>query len=154
MLRAIVGFVADDVGDWVALLDCHHSQHVRHRPPFRPAPWVEHLVERDRRIGTTLNCPLCDRCELPDGLIVVRTTTMWDERTMPDALRRAHRVATGRWGRLRVESGSLRFVAGTDPLTDVIVASDRAQGIPPDVDHHVEPHGPTRFAIDFLGPTT
>jgi len=154
VLRGIVGFVVDYVGDWAALLECRHRQHVRHRPPFRPAAWVEDPAERDRRIGTTLNCPLCDRCELPDGLIVVRTTATWDECTMPDALRRAHRVATGTWGRLRVESGSLRFVARTDPITDVIVESHRAQGIPPDVKHHVEPHGPTRFAIDFLGPTT
>jgi tellurite methyltransferase len=100
-----------------------------------------------------LNCPLCDRCELPDGLVVVRTTATWDERTMPNALRRAHRVASGTWGRLRVEAGSLRFVARTDPLTDVIVESPRAQGIPPDVEHHVEPRGPIRFAIDFLGST-
>jgi tellurite resistance-related uncharacterized protein len=148
--RRIVGFVADDLGDWVARLECYHRQHVRHRPPFRPAPWVEDAVERDRRIGTTLNCPLCDRCELPDGLVVVRTTATWDERTMPEALRRAHRVASGTWGRLRVEAGSLRFFARTDPLTDVIVESDRAQGIPPDVEHHIEPRGRIRFAVDFL----
>jgi tellurite resistance-related uncharacterized protein len=151
--RTIVGFVADDVGDWVAWLECYHRQHVRHRPPFRPAPWVEDAAERDRRTGTTLNCPLCDRCELPDGLVVVRTTPTWDERTMPNALRRSHRVASGTWGRLRTEHGSLRFVARTDPLTDVILDSDRAQGIPPDVEHYIEPHGPIRFAIDFLGPT-
>lgn len=83
--------------------------------------------------------------------MVVRTTATWDERTMPAALRRAHRVATGTWGRLRVESGSLRFVARTDPMTDVIVESELAQGIPPDVEHYVEPQGPTRLAIDFLG---
>jgi tellurite methyltransferase len=151
VLRSIVGFAADDVGDWVALLECHHRQHVRHRPPFRPAPWVEDQSERDRRIGTTLNCPPCDRCELPDGLIVVRTTATWDERTMPDALRRAHRVASGTWGRLSVEDGSLRFVARTDPITDVTVESDLPQGIPPDVEHHIEPHGRTRFSIEFLG---
>lgn len=81
----------------------------------------------------------------------VRTTATRDERTMPAALRRAHRVATGTWGRLRVESGSLRFVARTDPMTDVIVESDLAQGIPPHVEHYVEPRGPTRLAIDFLG---
>lgn len=154
MLRRIVGFVADDDGDWAALLECYHRQHVRHRPPFRSAPWVEDAAERDRRIGTTLNCALCDRCELPDGLIVARTTATWDEHTIPNALRRAHRVATGTWGRLRVEAGSLRFVARTDPITDVIVESEVAQGIPPDVEHHIEPQGPTRFAIDFLASTT
>ena len=86
------------------------------------APWVEDAAERDRRIGTRLDCPLCDRCEIPEGLTVMRTTATWDERSMPAALRRDHRVASGTWGRLRVEAGSLRFVARTDPITDVIVA--------------------------------
>jgi tellurite resistance-related uncharacterized protein len=149
--RKIVGFVADDVGDWVARLECYHRQHVRHRPPLWPAPWVERAGERERRIGTLLDCPLCDRCELPDGLVVLRTTATWDEHTMPDALRRAHRVASGTWGRLRVESGSLRFVACTDPLTDAIVGPGEVQGIPPDVEHRIEPRGRIRFAIDFLG---
>jgi tellurite methyltransferase len=150
--RTIVGFVSDDVGDWVALLACHHRQHVRHRPPFRPAPWVEDAAERDRRVGTSLDCPLCDRCELPANLVVVRTTATWDERTMPDALRRAHRVASGTWGLLRVEAGSLRFVASTEPITEVVLRPDHAQAIPPDVEHHIEPRGETRFAVDFLAP--
>jgi tellurite methyltransferase len=152
VLRRIVGFDADEVGDWIARLECHHRQHLRHRPPFRSAPWVEDAAERDRRIGTTLDCPLCDRCELPDGLVVVRTTATWDEQTMPGALRRAHRVASGTWGRLHVADGSLRFVARTDPITDMIVGRDHGQGIPPDVEHHIEPRGPTRFSIDFLAP--
>lgn len=83
MRREIVGFVTDEAGGWVALLDCRHRQHVRHRPPFRDAPWVLVDEEREQRIGTALDCPRCDRCELPPDL----------------------------WGRLRVETGSLRFVA-------------------------------------------
>jgi tellurite methyltransferase len=150
-MRRIVGFTADDVGDWVAHLDCLHRQHVRHRPPFRVAPWVEHATERARRIGTALDCPLCERCEIPEDLTVLRTTPTWDEQTMPPALRRAHRVASGTWGRLHVESGALRFVAGTDPVTDAIVDADTIQGIPPDVEHHIEPQGRARFALDFLG---
>jgi len=150
VLRGIVGFVADDLGDWVALLDCGHRQHVRHRPPFWSAPWVEDPAGRQRRIGTTLNCPLCDRCELPEGLTVVRSTPTWDERTMPDALRRAHRVASGIWGLVRVEAGSLRFVAATRPMTDVVVIADEIHAIPPDIEHHVEPRDRCRFAIDFL----
>jgi tellurite resistance-related uncharacterized protein len=151
VLRRIVGFEADEVGDWAARLDCHHRQHIRHRPPFRVAPWIDDETERAKRIGTELNCPLCDRCEIPTHLTVRQTTATWDERTMPDALRRAHRVS-GRWGRLRVTHGSVRFVAQTDPVTDVVVDASRPQGIPPDVEHHVEPQGPTRFAIDFLVP--
>jgi tellurite methyltransferase len=152
--RRIVGFEPDDLGDWVALLECHHRQHVRHRPPFWSAPWVVDDVERSRRIGVTLQCPLCDRCDVPSDLVVVRTTATWDEVSMPRALRRAHRVASGTWGRLRVSRGRLRFVAETSPVTDVIVDADRLQGVPPDVEHFVEPDGPVRFAVEFLSAKT
>ena len=116
-------------GDWAAVLDCHHRQHIRHRPPFRVAPWIDDEGERLQHIGTTLQCPLCDRCELPTDLTVVRTTATWDERTMPGALRHGHRVASGTWGRRRVEEGSLRFVAQTEPVTDVIVDQHLAQAV-------------------------
>ncbi len=60
MRRAIVGFEVDEVGDWVALLDCGHRQHVRHRPPWQERPWVLTAEGREGRIGTPLECPLCD----------------------------------------------------------------------------------------------
>ena len=69
---------------------------------------------------------------------------------MPSGLRRAHRVASGTWGRLRVHQGRLRFVAQTNPVTDVVVEVGRPQGIPPEVEHFVEPDGPVRFAVEFL----
>jgi tellurite methyltransferase len=150
--RRVVGFAVDAEGEQVVLLDCHHRQHVRHQPPFRLAAWVHDAAERTRRVGTGWPCPLCDRCEIPADLVVLRTTTTWDEHTLPDALRRSHRVASGRWGRLRVARGSVRFVAHTEPVTDVIVDAPAAQGIPPDVEHHVEPRGPVLVAVDFLGP--
>ena len=145
-----MGFRQDDAGDWVAELECHHAQHVRHRPPLWPRPWVQTAEGRDRHVGTMLDCPLCDRCELPDGLEVVRTTAVWDEHTLPDALRRDHRVASGVWGRIRVDEGALRFVAETDPPTDVTLAAGDTQPIPPDVPHHVEPLGQVRFVVEFL----
>jgi hypothetical protein len=58
--RAIVGFDRDDVGDWVALLECGHRQHVRHRPPWQERPWVLTPEGRQGRLGTSLNCVLCD----------------------------------------------------------------------------------------------
>jgi hypothetical protein len=59
--RAIVGFDQDDEGDWVAELVCGHRQHVRHRPPFFPHPWVLEPEGREERIGTPLECRLCDQ---------------------------------------------------------------------------------------------
>lgn len=150
--RRIVGFMKDDAGDWVAKLDCFHRQHVRHNPPFRSAPWVLDDRARSQRVGTALDCARCDLAELPDDLEVVGTTATWDGRTMPAGLRRAHRVAAGTWARLRVEEGSLRFRAQTEPVIDVIVAPGASQAIPPEVDHEVEPRGSAQFSVEFLRP--
>jgi hypothetical protein len=34
--RKIIGFHQDDTGDWVADLECGHTQHVRPRPALAP----------------------------------------------------------------------------------------------------------------------
>jgi hypothetical protein len=47
----IIGFAADELGEWIATLDCFHRQHVRHRPPFRSAPWVLEDVAREQCAG-------------------------------------------------------------------------------------------------------
>jgi uncharacterized protein DUF3565 len=65
--RAIVGFETDEVGDWVALLDCGHRQHVRHRPPWLERPWVLTPEGRRGRVGTPLECRLCDQAQEQGG---------------------------------------------------------------------------------------
>lgn len=60
MRRAIVGFETDEAGDWVALLECGHRQHVRHRPPWQERPWVLTSGGRKGRIGSPLECRICD----------------------------------------------------------------------------------------------
>ena len=148
--RSITGYHQGDAGDWVAELACGHNQHVRHRPPFQLRAWVLDPDGRLGRLGTPLNCPLCDRCELPEGLRWVRTSAAWDERTMPAGLRRAHRVAAGTWGRIVVQAGRLRFVAATTPTIDVELEAGSTQAIPPEVIHEVEPLGAVRFSVEFF----
>ncbi len=60
MQRAIVAFDPDEVGDWVALLECGHRQHVRHRPPWQERPWILTAAGRAERLGSTLQCRACD----------------------------------------------------------------------------------------------
>lgn len=60
MQRRITGFHQDPDGDWVAELECGHGQHVRHNPPWEVRPWVVAEASRVDRLGTTLNCVLCD----------------------------------------------------------------------------------------------
>jgi hypothetical protein len=57
--RRIVGYHRDELGDWVAELDCGHGQHVRHDPPWQVRPWVTTDAGRAEHLGTTLLCARC-----------------------------------------------------------------------------------------------
>jgi hypothetical protein len=61
--RRIVGFHQDDEKHWVAELECGHTQHVRHTPPWQVRPWVVTATGRTGRLGTVLPCPLCAKLE-------------------------------------------------------------------------------------------
>lgn len=61
MERRITGFHQDPEGHWVAELECGHSQHVRHDPPWQVRAWVLEPQSRTKRLGTALNCVRCDR---------------------------------------------------------------------------------------------
>lgn len=61
--RRIVGFHQDAEGHWVAELECGHTQHVRHSPPWQVRPWVLTEAGRVGRLGTVLPCRLCEEME-------------------------------------------------------------------------------------------
>ena len=63
MERRIIGFEQDEVGDWIALLECGHSQHVRHDPPWQVRDWVTSASGRSGRLGTELACRECDEAD-------------------------------------------------------------------------------------------
>jgi tellurite methyltransferase len=148
--RAIVGFHRDEDGDWVAELSCLHNQHVRHRPPFQERPWVLDDSERAARIGAELDCPLCDRIEMPEGLVLARTAGPFDADTVPAGLRTWHRVAEATWGCLCVLEGSLALTFDLDPAIDVRVEEGARQPIPPGVRHLVTVDAPVRFTVEFF----
>ncbi len=60
MDRKIVGFHQDEEQHWVAELECGHSQHVRHDPPWTNRPWVVTVAGRTATLGQVLNCKKCD----------------------------------------------------------------------------------------------
>jgi len=66
MQRRITGYHLDEHNDWVAELDCHHGQHVRHNPPFVNRPWVVTEEGRYSKLGEILNCKKCDDDEPSD----------------------------------------------------------------------------------------
>lgn len=102
---------------------------------------------RRSRVGTELDCPLCDRAELPDGLVLARTVGPFDQASLPAGLRRDHRVAARTWGLLRVLEGSATFVLGG---TERTMGAGDEQPIPPEVPHHVVVDRDVRLEVDFL----
>jgi Protein of unknown function (DUF3565) len=58
--RAIIALHQDEQGNWVADLECGHTQHVRHDPPWVERPWVTTPDGRQNRMGAMLNCRQCD----------------------------------------------------------------------------------------------
>jgi len=59
-LSRIIDFHQDEFDDWVADLECGHSQHVRHDPPWQNRPWVIKQSERNNYLGHQLDCKDCD----------------------------------------------------------------------------------------------
>lgn len=60
MLKKIINFHLDDQQHWVADLECGHTQHTRHDPPWQNRPWTQTQKGRDSMLGNALNCKLCD----------------------------------------------------------------------------------------------
>ncbi len=66
MKQKIMGYHLDEENDWVAELECHHGQHVRHQPPFVNRPWTVTEQGRSEKLGEPLNCIKCDANEPKD----------------------------------------------------------------------------------------
>ena len=59
MERRVAGFRKDEVGDWVAILECGHERHVRHDPPWMMREWVLTEAGRTGWIGRMMVCRAC-----------------------------------------------------------------------------------------------
>jgi hypothetical protein len=57
--RRIVNFHQDAEGHWVADLECGHTQHVRHQPPWQNRQWVVTEEGRASFLGRALDCIAC-----------------------------------------------------------------------------------------------
>jgi tellurite resistance-related uncharacterized protein len=92
--------------------------------------------------------------ELPDDLVLVRTTPEFTDRSVPAGLLRAHRVADGTWGRILVRKGSVRFVfeeppTEGEPCTSHDLSAGDSLVIPPRTAHRVEPAEGSQFVVEF-----
>jgi tellurite resistance-related uncharacterized protein len=77
-----------------------------------------------------------------------RSTAVFDEATLPAALRREHSTKAGVWGVIRVIEGSLRleFADGGEAQ---VLTPDRPGLVRPEQIHRIEPMGRIRMQVDF-----
>lgn len=150
MQRAMRGFHQDAEGHWVAELSCGHQQHVRHQPPFTLRPWVTTEQGRAARIGQCLDCPACDRRELPAGHAPYRRTPTFDSTTLPRALLERHDTKPGVWAVLHVVDGAVELIeqAGGGERRQVVSAGGRAV-ICPEVEHRLELSGGVALYLEL-----
>ena len=77
-----------------------------------------------------------------------KTTPVFDEQTLPQAIRSRHSTKAGTWGLLRVLEGEVDLVF-IDPPSRVRVLPDKPAPIAPEAPHYVELHGPMKMQVEF-----
>lgn len=55
----LLDFRQDEHGDWVAVLSCGHTQHLRHQPPWQNRAWVLDARQRQAQLGKAFACGWC-----------------------------------------------------------------------------------------------
>ena len=85
---------------------------------------------------------------LPAGASFVRATPEFDATSTPPGLLRAHQIAEGVWGVLRVLSGTVTFVLEeSGDATDIHAGCEHI--IAPGVLHHVVLADDAKFLVEF-----
>ena len=77
-----------------------------------------------------------------------RSTPVFDQDTLPAALRARHNTKAGVWGVIRVIEGALKLTY-LDPPSEVILTPDRPGLIRPQEPHFVTPIADMQMQVDF-----
>ncbi|WP_339522852.1 DUF3565 domain-containing protein [Pseudomonas sp. EA_35y_Pfl2_R111] len=58
-LVRVLDFRQDEHGDWLAVLSCGHTQHLRHQPPWQNRAWVLDAQQRQTQLEKPFLCGWC-----------------------------------------------------------------------------------------------
>lgn len=81
-------------------------------------------------------------------IVPYASSLVFDEQSLPEALRNDHRTKDGTWGLLRVFTGEVRLIF-TDPHNEVLVTPDTPAPIAPMATHYVVPLGKMSMQVEF-----
>lgn len=79
-----------------------------------------------------------------------RSTPIFDESTLPAALRSRHETKAGVWGVIRVIEGELNLTY-VDPHSEKLLTPGEPGLVAPQEAHFVTPIGRMRMQVDFYG---
>lgn len=77
-----------------------------------------------------------------------RSTPIFDENTLPQALRSKHQTKDGVWGVIRVLEGELNLTY-VEPLAERVLSPGSPGLVSPQQEHFVTAPGPMRMQVDF-----
>jgi len=77
-----------------------------------------------------------------------RSTPVFDQETLPAALRANHSTKAGVWGLVRVLEGRLRLTYVVPPA-ELELAGGESGLVEPQQDHFVTPLGSVKMCVDF-----
>lgn len=77
-----------------------------------------------------------------------RSTPVFDEHSLPAALRNHHNTKAGVWGLIRVIEGALRL-SYVDPPAELVLTPGHPGVVAPQQLHFVTPLGAMRMQVDF-----
>lgn len=82
------------------------------------------------------------------GALPYRTTPVFDETSLPAALRARHSTKAGVWGMVRVMEGKVKLTY-LEPERELLLDPDTPGRLLPQQVHYVEPLGPMQMFVEF-----
>jgi hemoglobin len=107
---------------------------------------LQHALEPLRTRASRTRLPVVQAA--PPLPVPYKSTPIFDETSLPRALRRAHKTKAGVWGVIRVLEGQARLHVDGEAAPRELDADHPATVAPTQL-HHVEPVGAMRLQVDF-----
>ncbi len=82
------------------------------------------------------------------AILPYRSTPVFDQDTLPAALRARHNTKADVWGLIRVIEGRLRLTY-LEPLSEIVLTPGNPGVVLPRQPHFVTPLGPMKMQVDF-----
>lgn len=149
MEKKIVDFHVDEQGDWVADLECGHTQHVRHNPPWINRPWVLEEEGRKRSLGALLDCLKCNMPTMPERVHRVECSEVFDQQALVNQYSGMQKNDHDCWIKVVVSEGELVYQQVADKTKGYVIDSNFSAVIMPNEIFSLSPKGHVLFQFHY-----